>query len=1085
MSGRKTQRRRRETSKGKEPAFEVIEDEDAFIISDPSTGPIEIDPFLISEITAPQNLSKIETNQPIRLTKGQQDFFRGNHFTEMNKETQLLAVGSRLRLYSSEDMIKLSYGDSGVITKLNSDGDGSIYDPLMGPINLNTSCARCGLVDCPGHYGRIEFGEGNYIYHPGYIRTVVSVLQCVCNSCSKLLISETDYHEKGFARMGVNRLKEMAKCATSTRCLTNPKCEQGGEIKPCSPNPVYKTAQVKEQGKITYTSASRKSRATETESKSESQTVKCDGCKLAKATQDSDVKLLPIQKVLEILNNISDEDAAKMGFIESKPSSMILNMILVPPNIARPPVVDGGGNIKDNDLIKKYKAIIRKVASIGKDGSDALTKIYCCYMDLLFDSKDSKVNKQDESKSIVKHIQGKEAVLRSNIVAKRVNDCGRTVAGPGSDLNFGEVGVPNVWRNILTKPIYVTKFNIRKVQELLDQGLITHIISHKTNISRFYNPNSNIQYKLELGDYVNKYLEDGDYTVCNRQPTLHKQSMMGFRIKLGKHLTITHHLTSTSPMNMDFDGDEGNLWNDRTLKTEAEVRYVLNIIQNITTAESNRPIMGLVMNSITGAYLLSDSNSLISQRLMEELQGLLTNTDSLKTLGYRLDKYRVNRLSRAAVFSMLLPADFYYQKKGVTIYEGVLVSGRLTKGTVGASHRSIIQELWKNYGALRTRDFITDATTIINKWIIEFGFTVGIGDVINLDYDVEDGGREYDKNDRILQRKLREVYLEIAALGGKVGNKMEDEYREQRITELLDVAKAVGIVIANNLPDDNQIKIMTDQGAGTKGSATNIGAIMGAVGQQYYHSKRLEATLSGGTRFLPMFDEGDEAPEAHGFISHSFYHGLNVPEFFSLMTAGREGLLDTNLKTAETGALQRLIFKTVESVIIDEDGSVRNTSGVLFSPLYNGGYDISEMINTTNEYGETIPSFIDIKDTMKRLNNERGWFQESSIDEIEEREVINQTPDVIEPEFEDFDLPEDINFTRDKITLFEKARIIGARAQQFANGAQPHPDIDPADMLDMVDVAELEYSLGVCPIFVIRRFPNGTIERVYPTLDRI
>jgi DNA-directed RNA polymerase II subunit RPB1 len=1087
----KTVRKRAPLKSKVKKTEDFIDNEDDFIQQD-ITESFPITTLDVSKVVS----SNITSNQPIRLSKSQQDRERSDHAERMSKEIQLIATGSQLKIYSSEDIVKLSYGESGKIENLDQSGPGSINDPLMGPINLNTTCLRCGLIDCPGHFGRIEFGKGNYIYHPAYIRSIVYILSSVCNSCSKLLISDETYEEKGFSNMGNSLLQELSKLCTTVRCLKKSSCDRGGEIKPCLQNPKYKPAHVKEQGQIVYESPKKKKskegdmisdESLLDDEEQQPELYKCTpGCNNEKINTPM-VRLKPITEVLKILRGISDSDVEKLGFVlPNRPENMVLNMILVLPNIARPPVTDGNGNVKDDSIVQKYRTLIRRVKELDTKGSVALHKIYCCYMELLFKAKDAKVGVPGDYKAIIDYIQGKEAIPRKNLMGKRVNYCGRTVGGPGSSLNFGQVGTPDVWKNILTKKLFITSFNINAVNKMLTDGKITHIVDTKTKISRFYNPNNTkIPYEIKIGDYVNKYLEDDDYILCNRQPTLHKHSMMGFQVSLGKFKTIRHHLSATSPMNLDFDGDECNDWIPRNLNVEAEVRHLFNITKNITSSENNKPIMGLVMNSITGSYLLSDHESLVDEKLMEELTGLLHNRESLPTLRSRLLKYRINPMSRAAVFSMLLPGTFYYHQKGVTILEGILVNGRLTKGSVGATHRSIIQELWKDFGDERTKDFFTDATIIINKWIIEYGFTVGISDVINLSNDIEDGNVEYDINDRLLQRKLRKIYLKIAALGGKSDNPVEEEYREQRTIELLDVARTIGIVIANKLPDDNAIKIMTDQGAGTKGSATNIGAIMGAIGQQYYHAKRLEASLSGGTRLLPTYDENDDSPEAHGFIPESFFAGVTPQGLFYLQAGGREGLLDTNLKTAETGALQRLIFKTVESIIIDEDGSVRNTSGTLFSLMYNSGYDISETVEINNANNEKIASFIDIKSTMRRLNNERGWYQSNVVDKIEQREILEDPPKIQAPkEYATVDdINEGIEFEREKLTKFEKVRLIGARATQFANGVKPLTNTK--GLIDLVDVAEKEYSEGIIPIYIIRKFPDGRIVKFYPTKEHI
>ena len=134
---------------------------------------------------------------------------------------------------------------------------------------------------------------------------------------------------------------------------------------------------------------------------------------------------------------------------------------------------------------------------------------------------------------------------------------------------------------------------------------------------------------------------------------------------------------------------------------------------------------------------------------------------------------------------------------------------------------------------------------------------------------------------------------------------------------------------------------------------------MGSVGQQYYRGKRLKATITGGTRLLPSYDPGDENPEAHGFIPQSLYTGL-TPEGLFFLQADREGLLDTALKTSETGSMQHRMIKAFENIIVGYDGAIRNTVGTLFSPIYNASSDVSQMVTVDTLGKENFTSFMDL-----------------------------------------------------------------------------------------------------------------------------
>ena len=462
----------------------------------------------------------------------------------------------------------------------------------------------------------------------------------------------------------------------------------------------------------------------------------------------------------------------------------------------------------------------------------------------------------------------------------------------------------------------------------------------------------------------------------------------------------------------------------------------------------------------------------------------------------RLNKYGVHRRSGNAVISAMLPEDFIYINKNVIILEGILVHGLLTKSHVGASHRSIIQELYKKYGTDRTVDFFTDAPRLINKWLIERGFSVGIRDMMNID----DKGR--DKNEFILKQELARIYVQLEALGEKMKDPLEESYRQRQIENLVNVAQGIGLRLAKEvLSGDNSIGIMTDQGAGTKGGIANIGQIMGAVGQQNYQGKRLQPKLTGGRRLLPTYDVDDNNPEAHAFIPTSFFTGLSPEALFFLQAGGREGLLDTALKTAETGAMQHRMIKAFENIIIGYDGSVRNTVGTIFLPMYNSGYDVGEMMSVSALGRSDFSSFIDIKSAVNELNVKRGWLPKS-VDKLinGKREVLFQeignTPDNILPNEKyhkkplntrPYDIKEKVIIRTPKIKInkFEKARIWGTRAKQISQNAPILLD-DVKGEVDPVNIARMEYEQGLLKdSFIIRKYPNGIREEVHATLDYI
>jgi DNA-directed RNA polymerase II subunit RPB1 len=955
----------------------------------------------------------------------------------------LRILKSVISIYSYEEMVKNSVVE---ITnpKLEDNNSGGLSDTRMGTDSNEKQCTHCHRIDCPGHYGIIKFKDP--IYNPAFIKDLISILTCVCNECGGLLITKELMEQKGFLKYSYDkRLNELRDWCEGKECLRNITYSDGKKAV-CKKNPIYlKDPKDENKGEIKF--------------------------------KDSDerVHIKDIKNVKEILQSISQEDAALLGFNEySHPKNIIMDAILVPPIIARPPHYEGGRAHHDQ---------ITKLFSIIVANKNVREELYIAVRELIFGVKKGKGKGKSnikDLKSIIQRLQGKEEIPRGYLMGKRVNFCARTVAGPEPNLKFGQIRLPKVWSSVLTKRVKVAGFNKLFLENLLREGKIQHITKKSTGLRKFFNYKTEKNFNLDIGDIVERWLIDGDITPTNRQPTLHRSSLMGYKIVLGKQNTIGNHLSYTTPMNCDFDGDENNVWPPQDHEVEAEVGILLYCKNNILATEQSRPTMGLIYNSSTGSFLLTNYNTILDDDLVNELLRFIKHDEI--SLNKRLEKYRIPKNSGRAIFSALLPEDFNYRKDDVIISQGILISGRMKSSIVGPVQRSIIHDLYSKYGSKRTARFITEASWVINKWLIERGFSVGISDCINVK--MGDDGKLYNVNEKKIQETLNDIELKLRALNTEVVTDPNEEfYRKKQINGIVDVARVVGANLAKGvLSKNNSLGIMTETGAGTKGNNMNIGQMMGIVGQQYFRGERLKATLSGGRRLLPTRDLDDMAPEAHGFVANSFYKGLTPEELFFLQAGGREGLLDTALKTADTGTMQRKMIKAFENIIIAYDGSVRNTNGTLFSPMYNSGYDVAEMMSVKKlGHDKNFYSFVDIQGLVEDINTEKGWVKEdvySIVEDSKEPRYEFSFDEEFSDEEEDFDAEQPL-----KITKFEKARIIGSRAQQLANNSPPLIDI--AGEVDAVKIAKKEYKLGLIPIYIIRSMPDGTSSKIYPTLENI
>jgi DNA-directed RNA polymerase II subunit RPB1 len=326
---------------------------------------------------------------------------------------------------------------------------------------------------------------------------------------------------------------------------------------------------------------------------------------------------IPPAQALGILSKISDYDIVNMGLNcdYAKPQWMILTVLPVPPPPVRPSIsMDGTstGMRNEDDLTYKLGDIIRangnvKQANaegspswITRDFEELLQYHVATYMDNDIAGQPRALQKSGRPvKAIRARLKGKEGRLRGNLMGKRVDFSARTVITGDANLSLHQVGVPRSIARTLTYPETVTPYNIGKLHDLVKNGPNEHpgakyvIRNDGTRIDLRHHKAAS-QISLEYGWKVERHLMDGDYIIFNRQPSLHKESMMGHQVKVMPYSTFRLNLSVTSPYNADFDGDEMNLHVPQSEETRAEIKELCLVPLNIVSPQKNGPLMGIV-----------------------------------------------------------------------------------------------------------------------------------------------------------------------------------------------------------------------------------------------------------------------------------------------------------------------------------------------------------------------------------------------------------------------------------------------------------------------------------------------------------
>jgi DNA-directed RNA polymerase beta' subunit len=418
------------------------------------------------------------------------------------------------------------------------------------------------------------------------------------------------------------------------------------------------------------------------------------------------------------------------------------------------------------------------------------------------------------------------------------------------------------------------------------------------------------------------------------------------------------------------DGDEMNIHAPQSIEAMAELKMLSAAQWNLISAQSSKPNMAIVQDSLLGAYRMTLGEQKITKSQFFNISEKLDLEDSFTD---RVDHIRsvlkekgkkTNVFTGKGLISLFLPKDLFYEKKNdanteepyIRIFKGVLYEGTLDKSILGSSYNSLIQIIHKEYSAAKAAHFIDCIQFVTNEWNLIKLFTVGLGDCL-----VSSSDKQEEINDVI-----KKCYIEAEGIKTTTNH---DGIREMRVNAVLGKAKDIGLRIAkDSFSKDNNF--LSTVKSGSKGDFFNIAQITGLLGQQNLKGSRIPLYLNNGRRSLPHYPFENLSPEmeyeSRGFISSSFINGLNPREFYFHAMSGREGISDTAMGTATSGYMQRRIVKLTEDIKIHNDGTVRDVTGHIYQIVYGeNGLDPTCTVKVNGEQ-----EFCDISRLVTKLNME-------------------------------------------------------------------------------------------------------------------
>lgn len=772
---------------------------------------------------------------------------------------------------------------------------GGLFDPRMGVLDNGKTCRSCGQTNhqCPGHFGHFRLARP--VYYIQFFPLVLNVLSCVCIRCSKLLI-DTQLHGNFLKRRGEARWRQMLNaCSNIGRC--GQETEDG-----CG---------ARQPDRYVRDGIAR--------IVAEWDNIEGPGQDVAGANR-KERQVLEVEYVLRLFRRITDEDVDFMGLNRfwCRPDWMICTVMAVPPPQVRPSVIQDNNQRSEDDLTHKLFDIINTNNTLqdkinnnaAKNIVDEYTNVLQYHIATLVDNQIPGVAPSAQRsgrplKSIQQRLGSKEGRIRYNIQGKRVEFSARSVITPDPNISVGEIGVPIKIAMNLTMPERVTPYNREHMYKLIQNGADKYpgaktLVRQDGRMISLKHVNSK-EIVLHYGDIVNRHLADGDTILFNRQPTLHRMSMMGHRVKVLPYNTFRLNVSVTSPYNADFDGDEMNAHIPQSLEASTELSEIAAVPHQIVAPRHAKPVIGVVQDSLVGSWRMTRPRVDFSRREFMNMQMWNKRFE-----GILPPPGKGKRFTGQQILSQLLPPinvemgnGFYKDAKTadekkdnyVLIKEGVIQNGIMDKDIFSKPSKGIVHTIFKDYGETATVNFIDAMQNTVEQFLVYNGFSVGISDLVA----DENTRKEMDKVIKARKAEIENILLQLHLdlFDNNTGKTNQQEFEDKVYTELNKATELSGKIGLSSLADENRLIAMVR--AGSKGSTINIAQMMACVGQQAPEGRRIPYGFSDRT--LPHYKKYDDGAEARGFVESSFIQGLTPQEFFFHAMSGREGLIDTAVKS--------------------------------------------------------------------------------------------------------------------------------------------------------------------------------------------
>ncbi|MCJ1295657.1 hypothetical protein MMC34_007221 [Xylographa carneopallida] len=822
------------------------------------------------------------------------------------------------------------------------------------------------------------------------------------------------------------------------------------------------------------------------------------------------------EKEKEILNLIYNRRHGGKDVAPLTADMFFVRYLAVPPNKFRPEAKTGDGQIAEAQQNNLYKGILRQCTLLNQirqemsgtaqdsvfrqRGFGDLQNAWVGLQDAvnsLHDSDRSTIRlrgNQLPDEGIKQKLEKKEGLFRMNMMGKRVNFAARSVISPDPNIETNEIGVPPVFARKLTYPEPVTNHNFYDLKEAVLNGvekwpgaaaienengqvinLRTKNFEERQALANQLLAPSNTNVTGARNKKVHRHLNNGDIVLMNRQPTLHKPSIMGHRARiLPGEKTIRMHYANCNTYNADFDGDEMNMHFPQTEIARAEALQIADTDHQYLSATSGKPLRGLIQDHISMGVWLTNKDTFFDRGDYQQLlysclrpENSHTTTDRIECVKPAIIKPRPMWTGKQVITTVLkniTPATHPGltlsgksqttgdrwgddSEEGIVIFRaGELLCGILDKAHLGPSGGGFVHSIYEAYGHTIAGKLLSVLGRLLTKLLHMRAFSCGIEDIVltpSGDQARQEKLREAETIGREIAVKYVTLNKNTRSDDPELRNRLEGILREDDKQAGLDQVyssrnaglstQITNVCLPNGLRKDfprNQMQTMTTSGA--KGSSVNANQISCNLGQQVLEGRRVPIMISGKT--LPSFQPFETKIRAGGYITDRFLSGVKPQEYYFHAMAGREGLIDTAVKTSRSGYLQRCLIKGMEGLKVEYDTSVRDSDGSMVQFLYGeDGLDVTKQKYLVDfkflaENYLSIFAQLNVKQEFQKIVNEStGEWHKAAMKKVRKTGRL----DIVDP----------------VLAVFNPGSAMGSTSETFASAMKAYCDLNPENLL--------------------------------------